>query len=309
MDVTTHKPAIDFKDRTFLIQLGLVPLLMLAMSLNGAFPSTERIAAAFIFAFFWTANGRAFLIEFAPFLLLLVTYKQLRNYADDLSRTEINVENLIVWEKALFGGTLPGKFVQQHLWGRWYTPALDLITNALYLSHFLSPLVLSVLLWNRARRLYWSYAVGLVVLSYAAFAGYVLFPAAPPWWATMHGYLPDQPIVLDHFAVSAEAVAKGANPVAAMPSLHAAYPTYIALVAIYVWGRKALPVALLPLGVVFATVYLGHHYVIDALAGALLSVVAFVGIFRPLEKSIGARRTAAASAAAEAQRPTVRPRA
>jgi len=306
--VTTDTPIVDFKNRTFLLQLGLVPVIMIAMSLNGTFPSTERIAAAFIFAFFWTANGRAFLIEFAPFLMLLVAYKQARNFADDFSRTEINVENLIAWERSLFGGTLPGVVVQEQLWDRWYTPALDLITNTLYLSHFLSPLVLAVFLWQRARRLYWSYAVGLVVLSYVAFAVYVLFPAAPPWWATMYGYLPDDPIVLDHFAVSADTVAKGANPVAAMPSLHAAYPTYIALVAIAVWGRKALPVVLLPLGVVFATVYLGHHYIIDALAGALLSLAAFLLIYLPLDRWIGARRPVTASIPAE-QRHRAQPRA
>jgi len=312
--VVSNKPPIDLKNRKFLLQLGLVPVIMLAMSLNGTFPSTERIAVAFIFAFIWTANGRAFLVEFAPFLMLLVAYKQARNFADDFSRSEINVENLIEWERALFGGTLPSVVVQEQMWDRWYTPILDVITNALYLSHFLSPLVLAVFLWQRARRLYWSYAVGLVVLSYVAFAVYVLFPAAPPWWATMYGYLPDDPILLDHFAVSADTVAKGANPVAAMPSLHAAYPTYIALVAIAVWGRKALPVIALPLAVVFATVYLGHHYLIDALAGALLSLAAFAAIFLPLDRWINARRAVPATVAVEPapatadKRPSAQPR-
>jgi membrane-associated phospholipid phosphatase len=64
-----------------------------------------------------------------------------------------------------------------------------------------------------------------------------------------------------------------------MPSLHTAYPTLIALVCVAVWGRKALPVLLLPLGVAFSTFYLGHHWVIDALAGAGYAVFFFGTVF------------------------------
>jgi membrane-associated phospholipid phosphatase len=86
-------------------------------------------------------------------------------------------------------------------------------------------------------------------------------------------------VTLDHFVASAEDLASGANPVAAMPSLHAAYPTYIALVAMRVWGKKGIPVIALPAGVMFATFYLGHHYVIDALAGAVYALVAFLVVY------------------------------
>jgi len=162
------------------------------------------------------------------------------------------------------------------------------VTNFLYLSHYVSPLVISLLLWRKQRAMYWAFAVGLVVLSYAGFVTYALFPAAPPWWATLHGYLSQQPIRLTHFMVSASVMMRSANPVAAMPSLHAAYPTYLALVAISVWGRRALPVFLLPLGVIFSTVYLGHHYVVDALAGILYALVTFTTVYPLARKLIAA---------------------
>jgi membrane-associated phospholipid phosphatase len=269
-----------FNKRQFAVQLLAIGGILIALiPLTGTFPSTEVIAAAFVFVFIWTKTGRAFLFEFAPFLLLLVTYKQLRNFADDLTPADINIVNLIDWEASLFGGTLPNYYLQQQLWGHFYTPVLDVLSNALYLSHFLSPLVLAVLLWQKARAQYWAFAFGIVALSYAAFATYILFPAAPPWWATLHGYITDQPVTLDHFVASAEDLASGANPVAAMPSLHAAYPTYIALVAMRVWGKKGIPVIALPAGVMFATFYLGHHYVIDALAGAVYALVAFLVVY------------------------------
>jgi membrane-associated phospholipid phosphatase len=270
----------ELNKRQFAFHLIAVAAILIAVAvLTGTFPNTELIAAAFVFSFIWTRVGRAFLLEFAPFLLLLITYKQMRNFADDLTTSDINVTNLIRWEKSLFGGTLPNHWVQTHLWNQPYTPVLDVLTNTLYLSHFLSPLVISVLLWQKRRSMYWAFAIALVVLSYAAFATYVLFPAAPPWWATLYGYLPDQPVTLDHFVTSGEALAKGANPVAAMPSLHTAYPTFIALVSIYVWGKRGIPVILLPLGVGFSIVYLGHHYVIDALAGATYALVVFSTVY------------------------------
>jgi len=270
----------EFNKTHFLLQLGAVGLILIAIAAStGTFPNTELIALTFVFAFAWTRSGRSFLIEFMPFLVLLVTYKQMRNFADNLTGADINITNLIRWEKALFGGTLPNHYLQVHLWGHFYTPVLDVLSNTLYLSHFLSPLIISVILWQKRRSLYWAFAIGLVVLSYAAFATYVLFPAAPPWWATFYGYLPDQPVTLEHFVTSGEDLAKGANPVAAMPSLHAAYPTYIFLVSLYVWGKRGLPVILLPAGVMFATFYLGHHYVIDAIAGAAYALVAFGTVF------------------------------
>jgi membrane-associated phospholipid phosphatase len=279
-----------FNTKRFALQLGAIGVILLAlMAAKGALPSTEVIAGVFVFVFVWTKDGRSFLIEFAPFLLLLVTYKQLRNFADNLSDAEINITNLIVWERALFGGMVPAHYLQAHLWGHLYTPLLDALTNALYLSHFLSPLVISVLLWQKSRSLYWAFAIGIVALSYAAFATYLLFPAAPPWWATKYGYLREQAVTLRHFVVGSKQLIEGANPIAAMPSLHAAYPTYIWLVATHVWGKKGIPVIVLPAGVMFSTFYLGHHYVIDAMAGALYALIAFMVVY-PLAIRFAASR-------------------
>jgi membrane-associated phospholipid phosphatase len=269
----------SIRNRWFGLQILVVVIVMAGMIASRTFPNTHRIAILLIGVFIFTREGRAFLLGFSPFLLLLLTYEWLRSYADNLSLTQINVRNLIQWERWLFGSTLPGHYLQTHLWNKPYTPVLDTVANSLYLSHFVSPLIISLLLWRKQRATYWAYASGLVVLSYAGFITYALFPAAPPWWATLHGYLRQQPIRLDHFMVSASVMMSSANPVAAMPSLHAAYPTYLALVAVSVWGKRALPVFLLPLAVMFSIVYLGHHYVIDALAGVAYASVTFVTVY------------------------------
>lgn len=272
------------RDR-FWFQAVLVIGIVLVLMARGVFyPSTRFMFALLIFLAVINPKLRPFVLDFSPFIVLILTYNTLRGFADNVSPADIHITDLIAWDRALGGGVLPSYTLQKHLWGHALTPVVDVITNGLYMSHFLTPVLAAAALWRRETSLYWAFALGLVVLSFAGFFTYMVFPAAPPWWATEHGYLPDEPATLDHFVVSEEVVSAGPNPIAAMPSLHAAYPTYIALVAIYVWGRRGLPVLLLPVGVATSAVYLGHHYVVDALVGAAYSLFFFRMVFVPLYK-------------------------
>ena len=65
------------------------------------------------------------------------------------------------------------------------------------------------------------------------------------------------------------------NLFAAIPSLHAGYPTTIAL---SLWWRlrgRAWLFVVYPLLAWFSAVYLNHHYVIDLVLGSLYTVVAW----------------------------------
>ena len=69
-----------------------------------------------------------------------------------------------------------------------------------------------------------------------------------------------------------------ANPVAAIPSLHAAYPM---LLALFFWrgaGRWRWLLAAYPLAMGFTLVYAGEHYVIDVVLGWAYAVVVFVAV-------------------------------
>jgi hypothetical protein len=70
------------------------------------------------------------------------------------------------------------------------------------------------------------------------------------------------------------------NPIAAMPSLHAGVPTLCALIGLYHFGRAAwfMPVYASLVGV--AIIYLGEHYFVDVVAGALLAGLIFVIVYR-----------------------------
>jgi membrane-associated phospholipid phosphatase len=67
-----------------------------------------------------------------------------------------------------------------------------------------------------------------------------------------------------------------ADPVAAVPSLHAAYPL---LLVLFFWksaGRWRWLLALYPLAMALTLVYTGEHFVIDVLLGWMYATVVFV---------------------------------
>ena len=68
------------------------------------------------------------------------------------------------------------------------------------------------------------------------------------------------------------------NAVAAMPSLHAGFPWLVLLFAVKFYGRRGL--LFLPYSPIlwFSIVYLGHHWVVDVLAGVAWATVCFVAL-------------------------------
>jgi membrane-associated phospholipid phosphatase len=270
------QPKANYFQRTILIlQIVVVTCISGWLMSKGRFPSIQLVALMVFSLLLWRAQDRLFILNLAPFVLLLMTYDVLRGAADTAGWASLHITDLIAWERSLFGGVIPSHALQQALGSQPYTPLLDVVVNIFYMSHFVTPIALAMVLWRYRRRNYWPFLLGLIVLSYAAFLTYLLFPAAPPWWASHFGYLKDQPVNLSHSLLTAEAILAGANPVAAMPSLHAAYPIYLFLYGIYVWGKRGIPLIVLPLGVSFSAVYMGHHYVIDILAGLVYALAFF----------------------------------
>jgi membrane-associated phospholipid phosphatase len=124
-----------------------------------------------------------------------------------------------------------------------------------------------------------------VGLTFAGYVTYVLYPAMPPWMAYQTGHLGPVtrivPVVLDHLHLhSGAAVFKGGskfdNTVAAMPSLHGAYPM---LICLFFWKGSRLPLRILlaayPVCMAFTLVYSGEHFVIDIFVGWIYAAGAF----------------------------------
>ncbi|MDP9468350.1 MAG: phosphatase PAP2 family protein [Chloroflexota bacterium] len=231
-------------------------------------------------------RGRAFVRDWAPFLLIFLAWQAMRSLADDIG-ARVQSDSVIAVERFITFGSVPSVEAQK----AWFVPGqisvLDVTMTLVYLAHFLLPLIAALLLWVFRRHLYYPYVMALMLLSFAQFATAVLLPVAPPRFAGLYGEgLPVHDISLEvtralHLGTLSWAYQNlNGNPVAAFPSLHAAYP-----ILAYVFLRQAWPRgAWLMLGwgalVMFAIVYLAHHYVVDAIGGVVYALAAFYVVDR-----------------------------
>ena len=239
----------------------------------------------------WRSQLRI-LLDWLPFVGFLYLYDYTRGIADTLGRP-IHVTEPLAAEKWLFHGTVPSQYLQEHFhqltYAHWWQHWWDYAAGLVYTSHFLVVWIVAAVLYARSRAEWARWARRILLLSYAGLVTYILYPAAPPWYAARHGLLPNVTEgqflfqnVLDalHLRFSGALISTGGpefNAVAALPSLHAAFT---AMLTAYVWPRmrwwaRALMV-LYTLAMATSLVYGGEHYVFDVLVGYGYVVVVLV---------------------------------
>jgi membrane-associated phospholipid phosphatase len=161
----------------------------------------------------------------------------------------------------------------------WYDAAATLV----YVTHFLATPVMAAVLWLRNRKLWLGFVRRVLALAVAGLLTYIVFPAAPPWYASRTGDI--GPVVrasgrgwfwlhINHAGNLLQEGQAASNPVAAMPSLHTGYATIIALFVLStVASRFAWLMLLYPALMAVSLVYLGEHYVVDVVAGIVYALV------------------------------------
>ena len=250
-----------------------------------------------LFIFFFVAAfllglGSRYLKDWGPVLIAFLAYEALRGMAPHLN-ARVNITNLIQLEHTLFGNTIPSTTLQNWLYTPGQGGALNTIAALLYSSHFYIYFLVAFILWYKKRELFLLFTRGFLLLTFAALLTYIIFPAMPPWMASTQGYLPKVHRIIfeswdDIFGTRKNIVLVykyfEANQIAAMPSLHAAWPFFTFLFLTYTFGKKWLPLIILPLGVGFSAIYLGEHYAIDVLAGYLYATIAFLITAKVLKK-------------------------
>lgn len=244
-------------------------------------------------------NGVA--LEWFPFISFLFAYDIARSFANRLMPTNVNVP--IDGDKLLFAGHVPTVWLQDHLWHgvndvRWY----DYGAFGVYMTYFFATLLVAAVLWVFAYHRFHRYVAAVGILTTTGFLTYVLFPAAPPWYASDHGAMAHSErltgIVWSHTLPGFSEVVKSsqalANPVAAMPSLHAGFTLLIVLSlwkSARWWAR--IPLAAYPLLMGFTLVYFAEHYVVDILAGWVYAVCVFLFVEWFAARRAAARRRSA----------------
>jgi len=241
-------------------------------------------------------------------LLLYATmwfaYDETRGAADRIG-LPLQVESVRNIDRFLFLGADPTVWLQRNF-HRDNVGTQDVIASIVYFSHFIVPVAAIALLWinNRAqwarfmRRFATVLAIGCVM--------FVLLPTAPPWMAAGG----DRRIRLDALPPLERSAGRGwsylgfdgfvhvwidgrdwSNPVAAMPSLHAGFSLFIVMFFWPMVQRRSLRVAMAmyPIIMGWALVYLAEHYVIDVLAGWAVVVFSF-WIWAKIERRWDRRR-------------------
>lgn len=307
-------PAAVARRRPMLLAVGV---LFVLVSIPFGFPTGRDVITAWVLLLLLAACGgewavwrRSVVRDWLPLIGVLFLYDLLRGFADGIGARLVSLPPLdtirgpqeridyahvlpqLRADEALFGwltgGQVPTVWLQDRLHTagdvRWW----DIAIVPVYMSHFIVPMALAIVLWLARYDLFRRYVWTLVTLTLLTLATYVLFPAAPPWVAADNGYLPDVARVTSEtlqatgIGTIRSAVARGeayANAVAAIPSLHSAVPM---MVLLFAWRLVSVRVRVLlvayVLAMTFTLTYGGEHYVVDAFVGWAYAAIAVFGV-------------------------------
>lgn len=267
------------------IELAYIAVLGGGLLYTRNWPTSDQVAIGlFIFAILM-ARPLAFLRDWSPFMVLLLSYEAMRGASTNLiANTHVGFP--ITMDHAVFG-TLPTVWLQEHLWDPNHLHWYDYLAAFMHPMHFIVPLGVAFAFWMRDRKLYWKFVLSYLLVTYAGFITYVLYPMAPPWWASQVGAIPHVDTILGQ-VLGSQGVSHpitsiysrfDANPVAAMPSLHAAFPVLVWLICWKLKPKYGWALIFYPLIMDFAVVYMGEHYVIDVVAGSLYGAAGFAAVW------------------------------
>jgi membrane-associated phospholipid phosphatase len=229
-------------------------------------------------------RGRSFIADWTPFLLLFFAYEAMRGYA---SKTNFAPHDLSGMERWLFAGTIPTLTLQRAFYHPGVVSLQDIVGMFFYFMHFVLPIVVGFVFWVTDRGYYWRFIAALLLMCFLAFVTYLFWPSAPPWYQLQDALgnpevvkINDQTVksLWGFTAVSPIYHSFNPNKFAAFPSLHAAFPM---LATVYAWQRYrllALGLFLWTIAVIVSIVYLGEHYVVDALVSILYVAVATIAV-------------------------------
>jgi hypothetical protein len=245
-----------------------------------SFPTPDKLLIFLTFVFMMFKQAAAMLKRLLPFVAVILVYESFRSVADKIN-SHVNYTLAPTIDKLMFGN-LPTVYLQNWLWDghvRWY----DFVFYLAYMLHFIVPISLAILIWKTREKYYWQVISTYVVTAFAAFITFFLFPAAPPWLAAQYHVI--QPITRISsdvwFALGIEDFPSfynhiSPNPVAAIPSLHAAWATLLVIFVYKLYGRRwAALAAIYPFLIYVGTVYQGEHYAFDELSGIAYAVAAY----------------------------------
>src|SRR3989344_2708049 len=278
----------SFHNITFFIVIGYIIIVCIFLFWHRVGFSPDQFFVVALLITLLLGRMKQFIHDWSIPVVLFLSYDYLRRLVPKLT-INAYVYPMINFDKAVFG-SIPVNILQDFLFKNGVINWYDYLATIFYMSHFIVPMVLAFILWLKNKKYFEQYTLSLIIVSYAAFVTFILFPAVPPWMASERGAIPNVYKIMNQvFASLPQPVDLpsayqffGANLVAAVPSLHAAYPWLTLLFFITASSKpRSLRwlVAIYVLGVWFSLVYLGEHYVFDILIGAIYATFSYILVF------------------------------
>jgi membrane-associated phospholipid phosphatase len=267
-----------------LLTCGAAGLLLVAGFATGvparAPGSVAQVAIAFLFPFVFAAirarrpkpgSILASAADFGPILPLLLVFDNLGPFI--LTTSAIDRDPfLVAADRLLFRGSDPTRLLEPLMF-----PALLEVLTVCYALYYFHPIVLGALLWRddlrqktRGTR-FPAYVFSMLLVFYVSYAGYFLVPAIGPRFTVPHaGPLPRGSIAqaIDGTLDSLETSRRNC-----FPSGHTMVTLAVLVEAARRSRRTLLGFFPFALGLVLATVAGRYHYVVDVLAGIVLTLV------------------------------------
>jgi len=226
-------------------------------------------ALAFLPVTFLLGRSKQFVRELTPFIVLLLSYEALQGVAGSIAIAPVIHASPTSTVVAPYG-------FYQAVQSAFLSPDLTDVMTFLYGLHFPLIIIAAVLFWYSNRTIYRRYVYSLVAVSYVSLIFYVIAPSAPPWYngvvtnllATTSAQAGSTGII-GEFAKIGSLIES--DKFAAFPSLHAAYAVLFGYFTIKL--RKIYALVSVPIvgGILFSTIYLGQHYIVDLVGGIAIA--------------------------------------
>jgi membrane-associated phospholipid phosphatase len=227
-------------------------------------------------------RARSFLAAFVPYALVWFMFSFLRSLADETVLAKTVNTNVAQLERWLFNGELPTIRLQAAFYNGGQLNWWDFYFTFIHWSYFLIPHAVAVWLWWQHPAKFRQLLHAMMLLLTLGLGLYFLIPSNPPWMAPEAVNSPGAPTVLRIMEPIGRQLGGGiyqagynvvgeSNPIAAMPSIHFAI-TFLLVCIARDHGRAWRVLAwIYAISMGLALVYLGEHYVVDIIAGGVVT--------------------------------------
>ena len=288
-----------FTKKNLLINSLLVVLYLLWNKVIGGIRSEHYfLVAIWIVSFYAYEKSRKFITAYSIFIIYWIIYDSMR-IIPNYQVSTVHIRAPYELEKSLFGIFSDGQLLTPNEYLSLNSSYLfDLLSGLFYINWVPIPLAFGVYLYLKNKYLFTQFAMVFLLVNIIGFIIYYIYPAAPPWYVELYGFdlkigVPGNSAGLARFdeiiglPLFAGIYNKNANVLAAIPSLHSAYPVIVLFYSIKMklgWIKWFFGIFMI--GIWCSAVYSSHHYIIDVALGAIIALITLIIFNKIIQKPV-----------------------